>query len=99
MLIIFIFIYFQGRDSTQPNEQGTKLNHLSNSLDEYGVTLSIDYEETLHDREISFDNGWIIKIGRGLDYFKKPNGPFSVGFCDMDLRECHKTTIDVYDAR
>lgn len=19
-----------------------------------------------------FDNGWIIKIGRGLDYFKKP---------------------------
>lgn len=21
---------------------------------------------------LRFDNGWIIKIGRGLDYFKKP---------------------------
>ena len=55
--------------------------------------------EGVHDREIVFDNGWIIKIGRGLDYFKKPNGPFSIGFCDMDLRQCYKTTIDVYDAR
>lgn len=80
----------------QPNEQANKLDHLSKSLDSYGVILSIEYEDTLHDREISFNNGWIIKIGRGLDYFKKPNGPFSLGFCDMDLRECYKTSIDIY---
>ena len=83
----------------QPKEQANKLAHLSSSLDSYGVLLSIEYEHTLHDRETSFNNGWIIKIGRGLDYFKKPNGPFSIGFCDMDLRECHKTSIDIYDTR
>ncbi|XP_066915355.1 MIT domain-containing protein 1-like [Clytia hemisphaerica] len=88
-----------GSDENQPEEQAQKLKNLTTSLDSYRVTLSIKYEDTLHDREILFDNGWIIKIGRGLDYFKRPNGPFSIGFCDMDLRQCHKTTIDIYDAR
>ena len=31
-----------------------------------GLSLSAK----LHDREIRFDNGWIIKIGRGLDFFR-----------------------------
>jgi ATP-dependent Lon protease len=26
----------------------------------------------IHDREIRLDNGWIIKIGRGLDFYQKP---------------------------
>lgn len=102
MIILFYLqkkIYIQGRDETQPKEQAKKLDHLSKSLDSYGVIFSTEYEETLHDREISFNNGWIIKIGRGLDYFKKPNGPFSLGFCDMDLRECYKTSIDIYRTR
>jgi len=93
-------LYFVlGHDENQPAEQEDKLKNLSFSLDSYGVVFTVDYEETLHDREIFFDNGWIIKIGRGLDYFKRHKGPFSIGFCDMDLRECHKTTIDIYDAR
>lgn len=28
------------------------------------------------DDPLRFDNGWIIKIGRGLDYFKKPKARF-----------------------
>ena len=42
-----------------------------------------------------FNNGWIIKIGRGLDYFKATPTKFCLGFCDFDLRQCHKTTIDI----
>ena len=61
--------------------------------------MTKEYSETLHDREIIFDNGWIIKIGCGLDYFKSHKGRSSIGFCDMDLRECHATSIDIYDTK
>ena len=42
-----------------------------------------------------FNNGWIIKIGRGLDYFKATPTKFCLGYCDFDLRQCHQTTIDI----
>ena len=60
--------------------------------------MEVEYSDTLHDREIIFNNGWIIKIGRGLDYFKAPKGRISIGFCDFYLRECNETTIDVYNS-
>lgn len=41
-------------------------------------------------------NGWIIKIGRGLDYFKAPNGKFVLGACDLELRPCLETIIDIF---
>lgn len=44
----------------------------------------------------SLSNGWIIKIGRGLDYFKPPNGKFVLGACDLELRPCSETTIDIF---
>uniref|UniRef100_A0A8C6UHK1 MIT, microtubule interacting and transport, domain containing 1 n=1 Tax=Neogobius melanostomus TaxID=47308 RepID=A0A8C6UHK1_9GOBI len=46
-----------------------------------------------------FDNGWIIKIGRGLDFFKRPKGRFSIGYCDYDLRQCHETTVDIFHTK
>lgn len=45
-------------------EQKLAFNELSESLRQYGVTLTVVYNSLLHDREIIFDNGWIIKIGR-----------------------------------
>ena len=43
-----------------------------------------------------FNNGCIIKIGRGLDYFKPATGKFSIGQFDMNYRPCHETTVDIY---
>ncbi|XP_065664948.1 MIT domain-containing protein 1 [Hydra vulgaris] len=86
-----------GQDENNCVEQRKKLEELSASLKAYGVTMAVEFSSTIHDREIGFDNGWIIKIGRGLDYFKPPKGRISLGFCDMDLRECHETIIDVYN--
>ena len=31
--------------------------------------LEVKLNPNLHDREIRLDNGWIIKIGRGLDFY------------------------------
>ncbi|CAL2036657.1 unnamed protein product [Caenorhabditis brenneri] len=67
---------------------------LSKSLEKRGVTLEVDFSSTIHDREIIFDNGWVVKSGRGLDYFKPPEGKYVLGALDMNQRPCHETTID-----
>ncbi|XP_012692664.1 MIT domain-containing protein 1 [Clupea harengus] len=86
-------------DGDSSAQQVNALSELKESLQRRRVDLDIQYSSTIHDREIRFDNGWIIKIGRGLDYFKKTKGRFSIGYCDYDLRECHETTVDVFHTK
>ncbi|KAM6985825.1 MIT domain-containing protein 1 [Aplochiton taeniatus] len=81
------------------SQQVGALSELKQSLQTQGVSLDIEYSSSIHDREIRFDNGWIIKIGRGLDYFKKPPGRFSIGYCDYDLRQCQETTVDIFHTK
>ncbi|NXJ96723.1 MITD1 protein, partial [Corythaixoides concolor] len=81
------------------SQQISSLEEIQQSLRNYGVTLNIAFSSSIHDREIRFNNGWMIKIGRGLDYFKKPQGRFSIGYCDFDLRPCHETTVDVFHTK
>nr|XP_061799935.1 MIT domain-containing protein 1-like [Nerophis lumbriciformis] len=83
-------------EESDGGQQKSALAELKQSLSAQGINLDIQYSSTIHDREIRFDNGWIIKIGRGLDYFKRPKGRFSIGYCDYDLRECHETTVDIF---
>ncbi|XP_037232740.1 MIT domain-containing protein 1 isoform X1 [Falco rusticolus] len=81
------------------SQQISGLEEIQQSLRNYGVTLNIAFSPSIHDREIRFNNGWMIKIGRGLNYFKKPQGRFSIGYCDFDLRPCHETTVDVFHTK
>jgi hypothetical protein len=78
--------------------QEQKLNDIKTSLNRRNIELKIQFETHLHDREIRLSNGWIIKIGRGLDYFKAPEAKdsFCIGFHDYDLRLCSATTIDIF---
>lgn len=86
-----------GADSSSDGQrtQSLALSELVKSLQQHGVELKIEYLSTLHDREVRFNNGWIIKIGRGLDYFKS-SGKYCIGFYNMSLRKCHETTINVF---
>ncbi|XP_037754392.1 MIT domain-containing protein 1 isoform X3 [Chelonia mydas] len=81
------------------SQQTSSLEEIKQSLKNYGVTLNVSFSSSIHDREIRFNNGWMIKIGRGLDYFKKPQGRFCLGYCDFDLRPCHETTVDVFHTK
>ncbi|NXY19290.1 MITD1 protein, partial [Atrichornis clamosus] len=81
------------------SQQISGLEEIQQSLRNHGVTLNIEFSSSIHDREIRFNNGWMIKIGRGLDYFKKPQGRFSIGYCDFDLRPCQETTVDVFHVK
>jgi hypothetical protein len=80
----------------QIKDQQDWLALLKNSLQSSrNVLLVVKYSETLHDREIRLNNGWVIKIGRGLDYFKPPESKFALGYFDQDLRPCRETVVDI----
>lgn len=50
----------------------------------------------LNDREIRIDNGWVIKIGRRLDFFQKPDSWLGIGANDLSLRRCLETKVDIF---
>jgi hypothetical protein len=56
-----------------------KLEELKQSLLETDVSLDIESKDKLHDREVRIDNVWVVKIGRGLDFYQKPERWFSLG--------------------
>jgi ATP-dependent Lon protease len=73
-----------------------KFDELKQSLSDYDVALELRLNERMHDREVRLDNGWTIKIGRGLDFYQRPDGRFSVGSNDLSLRRCLETKIDIF---
>jgi ATP-dependent Lon protease len=83
-------------DKTGLADIAEKLEELKQSLLELDVVLEIKLNPNLHDREIRLDNGWIIKIGRGLDFYQKPGGWFEVGVHDLSLRKCLETKVDIF---
>ncbi|MEL7499025.1 MAG: BREX system Lon protease-like protein BrxL [Planctomycetota bacterium] len=73
-----------------------KLEDLQQSLLDFDVALDIKISPELHDREIRIDNGWIIKIGRGLDFYQAPDSYFDIGSNDLTLRKCRETNVDIF---
>lgn len=83
-------------DNTQLAEIHEKLEDLKQSLLEVDVLLEVKLNPNIHDREIRLDNGWVIKIGRGLDFYQRPTSWFEVGANDLSLRKCLETKVDIY---
>ena len=81
---------------TDLKELAGRLDELKQSLLEVDVALEVKVNENMHDREIVIDNGWIIKIGRGLDFFQKPDSWYGIGATDLSLRKCLETKVDIY---
>lgn len=91
--ISLITSYDQQTDMADVQE---KLDELKQSLLDYDVALVVQLDAKLHDREVRLDNGWVIKIGRGLDFYQKPEGWFTIGATDLNLRRCLETKVDVF---
>jgi ATP-dependent Lon protease len=83
-------------EKTNISEMRDNLEELKQSLLEIDIVLDIKLDVNLHDREIRIDNGWIIKIGRGLDFYQKPHSWFEIGVNDLSLRKCLETKVDIY---
>ncbi|HSH83474.1 MAG TPA: BREX system Lon protease-like protein BrxL [Herpetosiphonaceae bacterium] len=84
-----------GDDMTRA-EVEDKLGELKQSLLEIDIVLEIEFNPNLHDREIRLDNGWVIKIGRGLDFYQRPESWFHIGANDLSLRRCLETKVDIF---
>jgi ATP-dependent Lon protease len=63
---------------------------------EHDIKLEFSFNPKMHDREIRIDNGWTIKIGRGLDFYQKPNSYFDIGSNDLTMRKCLETKVDIF---
>jgi ATP-dependent Lon protease len=85
-------------DKTQLTDISEKLEELKQSLLDMDVELAVKLNPNMHDREIRIDNGWVIKIGRGLDFYQKPGGWFEVGANELSLRKCLETKVDIFRA-
>ncbi|MGI2023737.1 BREX system Lon protease-like protein BrxL [Shewanella sp. ISTPL2] len=83
---------------TDLKEMSDRLSELQQSLLELDIELELKINEHLHDRQIKVDNGWVIKIGRGLDFFQKPDSWFTIGTNDLSLRKCLETNVDIFRA-
>lgn len=83
-------------DNTNVPDMKERLQELKESLMEIDVVLDIKVRPNMHDREIRLDNGWVIKIGRGLDFYQKPTGWFEIGANDLSLRKCLETKVDIF---
>jgi hypothetical protein len=73
-----------------------RLETLRRDLRSRSVDLSVIRDSRIHDREIRFSNGWVVKIGRGLDIYQKPDTWVSLEALDFTLRRCRQTKVDVF---
>lgn len=84
-------------DPYQERDADAWLTNLAKDLVPYDIELEVEFDPNLHDREIRCDNGWIIKIGRGLDIYLRPEDNFTgLGRNNYDLRPCLETKVDIY---
>lgn len=78
------------------DEALAKLLTVTESLKQFDVTLDVRENPRLHDRQVRLSNGWVVKIGRGLDIYQRPDDWLEIGANDLDLRPCLETTVDVF---
>uniref|UniRef100_A0A1B0AFZ9 MIT domain-containing protein n=1 Tax=Glossina pallidipes TaxID=7398 RepID=A0A1B0AFZ9_GLOPL len=82
-------------DSKNPANQMTALDNIKTDLSLREIILHFTFEDTLHDRKILLSSGYVIKIGRGLHFYKPNNPRYTLGMCDYDFRKCLQTDVDI----
>jgi len=86
-------------DDAQKAETSQRLTDLAESMKDIDIELRVKFDTHLHDRAIKLDNGWVIKIGRGLDIYQKPESWFEIGANDLNLRRCLETNVDIFQIK
>lgn len=65
---------------------------IQDSIAPLGINFTWTFED-YHDRNITTDTGWKIKLGRGLDIFEKVEGFFNTANVVQELRLCKNCEI------
>jgi ATP-dependent Lon protease len=86
-------------DETEKKDALAKLSIISENLKQYDLQLDVKVNPHLHDREIRLSSGWTVKIGRGFDFYQRPDDWLNIGANDLDLRPCLETTVDIFSTK
>jgi ATP-dependent Lon protease len=78
------------------DDADSRLETLRRDLEGRGIKFSYRRDSNLHDREVRFDNSWVVKVGRGLDIYHKPESWVSMEAADFSLRRCKRTKVDIF---
>jgi ATP-dependent Lon protease len=68
------------------------LSDIVTSVHDLGINLTYEFKSG-HDRYIETDTGWKIVLGRGLDFFEKPDGNFNIAEIYQGKRRCRNCEI------
>lgn len=63
------------------------------SLESIGIIFTYQFEENIHDRSITMNNGWKVVLGRGLDIWQKTGGWYDVNEYIQEKRLCKSCEI------
>jgi ATP-dependent Lon protease len=74
-------------------ELSEKLDQVQAGATAKKIEFSYVLDSSKHDRTILTDTGWRIILGRGLDFFHRAEGRYSLGFIDQTQRKCKETAI------
>lgn len=69
---------------------------LSDTLIDMDINFTYSFDESIHDRSIILDNGWIISLGRGLDIWQRTGGMLDFAEYHQEKRLCKETNIHIY---
>lgn len=69
---------------------------LSDTLIDMDINFTYGFDESIHDRSINLDNGWIISLGRGLDIWQRTGGMLDFAEYHQEKRLCKETNIHIY---
>ncbi|GAA1456573.1 BREX system Lon protease-like protein BrxL [Williamsia maris] len=63
------------------------LKEIQDGVASVGIKFNVEWDETIHDRSITTDNGWKILLGRGLDIFQRGSrSQFDMGSRRQEFR-------------
>ncbi len=65
-LLPFSLLFFRlvtGSEKESEKEQQMALVELKTSLKQHEIDFSYSMDQTLHDRDLQFDNGWVVRFG------------------------------------
>lgn len=69
---------------------------LSDTLMDMDINFTYEFDEYIHDRNITLDNEWNISLGRGLDIWQRTGGMLDFAEYHQEKRLCKETNVYIY---
>jgi ATP-dependent Lon protease len=80
-------------DDDQMQSNALKFKEIQENLTEHGINFDYSFDNMVHNRSITLDNGWKILLDRGLDIYQKPESWYQLSEVDQSKRKCRETEI------